>query len=482
MKKIGLVLAFAVCLAGCTAKEFEKVTVINGAVPVFKFTLPKGDAFGNYTKFSAQFLVDAENYRKFARLRAYGQYPAEYFSDIGDMVFLDFEGDNTDKNGPYLLSNVIGTNSDMDSVSGGAGADEWFTLEFPLFDMAHWSYNPEHFPDSNANGDMYFALGLGTADRFVSLTYYIREVTLQNDDGSKRIVSKGSGFKKPAFIGYYDGITELRRSSVKRVDSVEADSSAGYYRVKEIYPWLYSLYDPNDVYCYLAIGNEKALLFDTAYGIGSLPDAIREITDKPVTVVLGHGHLDHANGAYQFDEAWLHEDDFDLCYAHTSPDFRHYIMDGRSASSLPEGFNLDAYINAGAGNLRKLEPGQVFDLGGLHIEVIDMEGHTAGSIGLLVQEHRVLLDSDSANPYVYMQLEESLPVSRYIAMLERTIKLDFDTFFTGHSEVAMTKSDFQKFINVARNASPEKAEYLGDGVFRYHEGGMNIFFTEENLK
>ena len=70
---------------------------------------------------------------------------------------------------------------------------------------------------------------------------------------------------------------------------------------------LLCIYDPESVFCYLVVGNERALLFDTAFGIGSLPGAIRKITDKPVTVVLSHGHTDHANGAYQFDEAWLHK-------------------------------------------------------------------------------------------------------------------------------------------------------------------------------
>jgi hypothetical protein len=46
----------------------------------------------------------------------------------------------------------------------------------------------------------------------------------------------------------------------------------------------------------------------------------------------------------------------------------------------------------------------------------------------------------------------------------------------------MPKSDFLKFIDVARSASPDKAEYLGDGVFRYREGGMTIYFTEKKLK
>jgi len=257
------------------------------------------------------------------------------------------------------------------------------------------------------------------------------------------------------------------------------------YLVKKIYPWLYSVRAPFDnACCYLAVGTERALLFDTAYGIGSLPDAIATVTDKPLTVVLGHGHLDHSGGAYQFDEVWLHGDDFDLCRKHTSEKARGRGLDGFDSSGL-EGLDRDAYIKAGTGNLRKMEAGLVFDLGGLHMEVVGMEGHTAGSVGMLAREHRVLLDSDSANSHIWMFLRESLPLSQYMAMLERVMRLDFDTYFVGHSDEPKPKSDFAKFINVARNASMEKATPYpvlpAFNGFLYGEDGVEIIFHQDKL-
>lgn len=258
-----------------------------------------------------------------------------------------------------------------------------------------------------------------------------------------------------------------------------------YYSLKQIYPWLYSIKDPDNVFCYLVVGDESALLYDTAFGTACLHDVIREVTDKPVVVVLGHGHVDHANGACQFDEAWLHENDFKLCKLHTSEAYRRdYAV---NASPLPEGFDAEAYIKAGNKlNLKKLEIGQIFDLGGLHMEVVAMEGHTAGSVGLLAQEQRVLLTSDAANPHIWMFLKESLPVAQYISMLERVKELNFDTFFIGHSDQPLPKSEIDKFIRVARNASVEKStpysqlpELKG---FLYQEGETGIVFSEEKLR
>jgi len=235
-----------------------------------------------------------------------------------------------------------------------------------------------------------------------------------------------------------------------------------HYITNEIYPWLYSIEDvDNNVYCYLLIGNERALLFDTTYGYGNLYRVIEEITELPVIVVLGHGHFDHTGGAAQIfaylnSDVWLHEADFGI-YRSSSQEMRF---------------------------LKKLDIGQVFDLGGLNVEVIAMEGHTAGSIGILAKEYRVLFTSDSSNPHIWLFLNESVPIDQYIAMLERVIKLDFDTFFIGHSDAPMPKSDFQSFIKAARNISVEKSERHPDynSVFVYEEDGMRVYFKGDSSK
>ena len=41
--------------------------------------------------------------------------------------------------------------------------------------------------------------------------------------------------------------------------------------------------------------------------------------------------------------------------------------------------------------------GEVIDLGGLHLEVIELPGHTPGGILLLLKEDRILFTGDSIN-------------------------------------------------------------------------------------
>lgn len=55
---------------------------------------------------------------------------------------------------------------------------------------------------------------------------------------------------------------------------------------------------------FLIVGEEKALLIDTGTGVCDLPATLRYLTDKPVQVVLTHGHPDHAGAIGWFDEVW----------------------------------------------------------------------------------------------------------------------------------------------------------------------------------
>jgi glyoxylase-like metal-dependent hydrolase (beta-lactamase superfamily II) len=258
------------------------------------------------------------------------------------------------------------------------------------------------------------------------------------------------------------------------------------YRFEEVHPWLYRIHDPLDVNFYLLVGDERALLFDTGHGIGDIRGAVSAVTDKPLTVVLGHGHIDHANGAYQFEEVYLHEGDFDLSRRHCSPEMRDMIVKQMEGKGLKPDFDPVEWRGGGGGNLVKLEIGTVFDLGGLRAEVIDMAGHTAGSIGLLVPDKRALLDSDSANEHCWMFLEESLPMRHYISMLERVHELEFDVFYTAHSDAPHPRSDFLRYINAARNASVEKSHpynmFAEMKPYIYTEDGVSVVFNERTLK
>ncbi|MFH8252911.1 MBL fold metallo-hydrolase [Microbacterium sp. B2969] len=164
------------------------------------------------------------------------------------------------------------------------------------------------------------------------------------------------------------------------------------------------------VFMYLIEGEDHALLVDTGFGVDDLRGFVRSLTSKPITVVLTHGHVDHAFGAHAFDRVYLHPADIDVMRTHVDPALEAHAeasAQGRPVQRLPD-----------PASFRTLEVGTSFDLGGLRVEVHDGRGHTPGSITLLVVEERVLITGDAANQGTFLFLPESSTITEYRSMLE----------------------------------------------------------------
>lgn len=151
---------------------------------------------------------------------------------------------------------------------------------------------------------------------------------------------------------------------------------------------------------YLVTGNDKAALLDTGSGFGSLKACVSELTDKPVIVLLTHGHTDHAFGAGEFDEVYMnHEDD----YVYRDHGDVHFRLDGLSMSEIRDEFTMDDFIPAKPlEEIHDLKEGDVFDLGGIHIDVYACAGHTKGSLAFLIREERLLVTGDACNPNTFL--------------------------------------------------------------------------------
>ena len=103
---------------------------------------------------------------------------------------------------------------------------------------------------------------------------------------------------------------------------------------------------------YVLEGEDRALVIDAGTRMPHLSQAVARLTDKPLTLVLTHGHGDHVGGAVSFPEVWINPADTAL---------------------------LGAGRRGYEGEIKFLSDGQVFDLGGRKVEVLFTPGHTAGS-------------------------------------------------------------------------------------------------------
>lgn len=252
-----------------------------------------------------------------------------------------------------------------------------------------------------------------------------------------------------------------------------------YFTIHKYNDNLYQIKDALGVLTTLVIGSKKALLLDTGYGIGDLKQEVLNITNKPLIVVNSHGHMDHSCGNFQFDNIYIDKRDEQLLKLHNNKDRRQRnINSAIKMKVLPNDFDIEKYLNEGIGNLNFIKQGDIFDLGDLQLEVINMNGHTKGSIGLYIKKWKLMLVSDATCPFVWMFLEESTTVSEYINMLEEVLKLDFDNFLVGHGARMFPRSKMIDFLNVAKEIDLNKSVKVSFDNFEqlnsycYTEGQM----------
>ena len=162
---------------------------------------------------------------------------------------------------------------------------------------------------------------------------------------------------------------------------------------------------------YLAVGNERALLIDTGVGLGSLKAVVTELTDKPITVVITHGHVDHAFGAAEFDDVYMSSKDNDIFQLHSDMGTRMGYCQ-MSPLDWVRSAGPESYLPAATG-FKELNDGDVFELGGLTIEIYAFPGHTIGSMTVLFKEERLLLTGDAANLATFMFFSGSPSIEAY---------------------------------------------------------------------
>ena len=170
---------------------------------------------------------------------------------------------------------------------------------------------------------------------------------------------------------------------------------------------------------FLLCGTEKALLLDTGMNAPDAKKIAQSLTDLPIILMNTHADRDHISGNAAFEEAMM---------------------------SPAEADNYRA--NGGSGKIVPVMGGDIIDLGGRKLLIIDNPGHTPGSIAVLDGENRVLYSGDAVqdgNIYLFGKFRN---VPLYAESLARLSELTerFDAVYPCHGNFPVAPSLISRLL------------------------------------
>ncbi len=213
------------------------------------------------------------------------------------------------------------------------------------------------------------------------------------------------------------------------------------FTAAEIMPGVFHIGDPLDVHATLLTGSRSALLFDAGYGLSNLYDYVQGLTKLPVTLLLSHGHHDHALGAMHFPKALMLAEDMPVVRIYTSQYMRECVA--RNAALTQEA-SLE-YLKMPMPPIQAPEE-DVFELGELSARLLRLPGHTPGSAALYIPQRKLLLTGDNWNPHTWLFFPEALPVDAYAAMMHTLLGIPFLWALTPHFGRLIPRSRMERYI------------------------------------
>lgn len=166
--------------------------------------------------------------------------------------------------------------------------------------------------------------------------------------------------------------------------------------------------DDGEVRAFLFIGETRAILIDTCFEKDHIIDEVKKLTNKRIDVVLTHGDMDHIGGLADFQRCYIHMRD------------SHMIQCDISISYLKSKDEIN--------------------VGNYCFEVIDIPGHSYGSIALLDRKKKLLLSGDSVQKGPIYMFGDHRNLDLYIESLKKLKRnYDIDMIIPSHHDYPIQK-------------------------------------------
>jgi len=210
----------------------------------------------------------------------------------------------------------------------------------------------------------------------------------------------------------------------------------GWYSAKQIDRKTWIISEPGfDEKMYLLEGQDSSLLIDAGFGMGNLRDFVKSLTSKPLIIVNTHFHPDHTGGDYEFPFVYIGAKDMEYAKPFLDPRVIQQIT-GKMLHDITIADSLKFPDSpAQKVTLIPVDDNYVFKLGNRNVQVINVPGHTPGSIFLLDFDNKILYTGDNMQT-TWLFFKESLSVGTYVQSLDKLnrIKGKYNVLYPGHGK------------------------------------------------
>lgn len=278
---------------------------------------------------------------------------------------------------------------------------------------------------------------------------------------------------------------ELPRAGWSDFERIDLPEDQDWYEVYRVAEGTWALYEPGqwqEVISWLIEGEDAALLFDTGLGIGDPAPLVAALTDRPVTVLNSHTHMDHIGANGRFERIAGTDGPFAVANrdgADHEATVAFLFSEGAVWQALPSGYDRrEARIPAFEVD-RLVADGERIDLGGRVLEVLFTPGHSPDSLSLLDAGRRILFVGDTFYPApLYAHLEGS-DFAAYRASAERLAAhaQDVDLVATGHNEPVAGGAILAEMHRAFEAVADGSAAFTTRGDARVHEFGSFSIIT-----
>lgn len=191
--------------------------------------------------------------------------------------------------------------------------------------------------------------------------------------------------------------------------------------------WLIEDGTPTHSCAYLVEGADSAVLIDTGDECGDdIFAVVNRLTKLPWKLIVTHGHPDHAAFLDRVDEFYMSEKDIPL---------------------------LKTFSSANVENAKKcrgISEGSTFDLGGVVLHTVEVEGHSPGSVIFIDPCHGFIYTGDAfgSGEGVWMQTPMGFTMTQYRQAILHAIAAIDSYFPDGETYIVLPGHVYQLYIGV----------------------------------